>query len=59
MFSVLKAFGVQNVIEPLLGQLLEPLGANASEVTDRILDFVANMQVCWVPSALPCCSIPS
>jgi membrane protein len=45
MFSVLKAFGVQNVIEPLLGQLLEPLGANASEVTDRILDFVANMQV--------------
>jgi len=27
MFSVLKAFGVQNIVEPFLAQMLQPLGA--------------------------------
>src|SRR5689334_17287683 len=45
MFSVLKAFGVQNMLQPLLTEILEPLGADASEVTDRIVEFVANLQV--------------
>ena len=30
MFSVLKAFGVQNGLEPFLAQLLQPLGNEAS-----------------------------
>jgi membrane protein len=45
MFSVLKSFGVQNFIEPLLAQALEPLGPNASELTKRIIGFVAHVQV--------------
>jgi membrane protein len=44
-FSVLQAFGVRNFIEPLLAQALEPLGPKASEITDRIIDFVANVRV--------------
>jgi membrane protein len=45
MFSVLKAFGVQNALEPFLVQLLQPLGTEASEVTNRIIDFVENIRV--------------
>src|SRR2546426_573712 len=45
MFSVLKAFEVQNALEPFLAQMLQPLGANASEVTKRIIDFVDNLRV--------------
>jgi membrane protein len=45
MFSVLKAFGVQNALEPFLAQLLQPLGAEASQVTNRIIDFVENIRV--------------
>jgi membrane protein len=45
MFSVLKSVGVQNFIEPLLAQALEPLGPNASELTKRIIGFVAHVQV--------------
>ena len=45
MFSVLKAFGVQNVLEPFLAQLLQPLGNAASEVTSRIINFVENIRV--------------
>jgi membrane protein len=45
MFSVLKAFEVQNALEPLLAQMLQPLGANASEVTKKIIDFVDNLRV--------------
>ena len=45
MFSVLTAFGVQNVIEPLLAQILEPLGPEGSEITKRIVQFVQNIQV--------------
>jgi membrane protein len=45
MFSVLKAFGVQNVLEPFLAQLLQPLGNAAAEVTSRIINFVDNIRV--------------
>jgi membrane protein len=45
MFSVLKAFGAQNVLEPFLAQLLQPLGNAASEVTSRIINFVENIRV--------------
>jgi membrane protein len=44
-FSVLTAFGVDNVIEPLLSELLQPLGPEGSEVTKRIVQFVQNIQV--------------
>src|SRR5918996_3315529 len=33
MFSVLKAFGVQNAIEPFLSELLQPLGPNSDQIT--------------------------
>ena len=45
MFSVLKAFGVQNGLEPFLAQLLQPLGNAASEVTSNIIKFVENIRV--------------
>jgi membrane protein len=45
MFSVLKAFGVQNALEPFLAQTLQPLGTDAAEVTSRIISFVDNLQV--------------
>jgi membrane protein len=45
MFSVLKAFGVQNGLEPVLAQLLQPLGDAASQVTKTIINFVDNIRV--------------
>jgi len=45
MFSVLKAFGVQNVLEPFLAQMLQPLGAEASSVTNKIINFVENIRI--------------
>lgn len=44
-FSVLKAFGVHNQIEPLLLNLLAPLGAQGEEITTNIIGFVENMKV--------------
>jgi membrane protein len=44
-FSVLKAFGVHNQMEPMLLQLLEPLGSQGIQITVRIVEFVANMKV--------------
>lgn len=44
-FSVLKAFGVHNQLEPLLLNTLAPLGAMANEITERVLGFVDNMKV--------------
>lgn len=44
-FSVLKGFGVHNRIEPLLYNLLAPLGPNGVEITDRIISFVENVKV--------------
>lgn len=44
-FSVLKAFGVHNQVEPLLLGLLAPLGPQGEEITTRILGFVDNLRV--------------
>ncbi len=44
-FSVLKAFGVHNQIEPVLLNLLEPLGTKGVEITATIIGFVENMKV--------------
>jgi membrane protein len=44
-FSVLKAFGVHNEIQPLLLEMLAPLGDKAKEITDKVIGFVENIQV--------------
>lgn len=44
-FSILKAFGVHNQMEPVLLQLLEPLGTQGVEITNRIVEFVGNIKV--------------
>lgn len=44
-FSVLKAFGVHNQIQPMLLRLLEPLGEQGVEVSLRIAEFIQNMNV--------------
>ena len=44
-FSVLKAFGVHNQIEPLLINLVAPLGERGDELVLTILGFVENMKV--------------
>lgn len=44
-FSVLKAFDVHHVIEPMLAQLLEPLGSKSHEVTATIVRFVDNIKI--------------
>ncbi len=44
-FSVLKAFGVYNQIQPMLLTFLEPLGEKGVEITNRIIQFIQNMNV--------------
>jgi membrane protein len=44
-FSVLKAFGVHNQIEPTLRNFLAPLGSQGEEVTEHIIQFVERMNV--------------
>jgi membrane protein len=44
-FSVLKGFGVHNQIEPMLLNLLEPLGDQSVEITQNIVGFVENMKI--------------
>ncbi len=44
-FSVLKAFGVHNQIEPILYNFLAPLGDKGEEMTLRIIGFVEKMKV--------------
>lgn len=44
-FSVLKAFGVQNRLQPMLAEALAPLGPSAREITTRLVTFVNNVQV--------------
>ncbi len=45
MFSVLKAFGVHQQIEPILSQALDPLGDKGAEITTNIIRFVDNLKV--------------
>ena len=44
-FSVLKGFGVHNQVEPMLLNLLKPLGEQGVEITDKIIGFVDNVNV--------------
>lgn len=44
-FSVLKAFGVHNQLEPLLEKFLAPLGDKGVDVSAQIIQFVENMSV--------------
>ncbi len=44
-FSVLKGFGVHNQVEPMLLNLLEPLGEQGVEITNKIIGFVDNVNV--------------
>jgi len=44
-FSVLKAFGVHQQIEPILSQALDPLGEKGVEITTNIIQFVDNLKV--------------
>jgi membrane protein len=44
-FSVLKAFGAHNQLEPLLLNLLQPLGEKGAEIADEVIGFVDNMRV--------------
>ena len=44
-FSLLKAFGVHNLIEPILANVLQPLGGGAAELTNLIIGFVENVKV--------------
>jgi membrane protein len=44
-FSVLKAFGVHQQIQPILSQALDPLGPRGAEITTNIIQFVDNLKV--------------
>ncbi|MGE5493479.1 MAG: YhjD/YihY/BrkB family envelope integrity protein [Actinomycetota bacterium] len=44
-FSILKAFGVHNQIRPLLLGVLAPLGDSSSDIAERIVTFIDNMNV--------------
>lgn len=45
MFSVLKAFGVHQQIEPVLAQALEPLGPKGQDITRTLIGFVDNLKI--------------
>jgi membrane protein len=44
-FSMLKAFGIHNQLEPLLLKFLAPLGEKGSELAIQIVQFVENVGV--------------
>lgn len=44
-FSVLKALGVHDSLEPVLAQLLRPLGDQAGVISQQLVGFVDNMRV--------------
>ena len=44
-FSVLKALGVHERMEPFLFQFFQPMGPQGVEMAERILGFVDNMKV--------------
>ncbi|MCG2582277.1 MAG: YihY/virulence factor BrkB family protein [Marinobacter sp.] len=44
-FSVLKAMGVHQKMEPFLFQFFEPMGPQGVEIAEQILSFVDNMKV--------------
>jgi membrane protein len=44
-FSLFKALGLHNQIEPMLMNLLQPLGSEAPRITSMLLDFVDNVKI--------------
>jgi membrane protein len=44
-FSILKAFGVYNQIEPMLINFLAPLGGQGEEIAQRITQFIESLNV--------------
>ncbi|WP_017925933.1 YhjD/YihY/BrkB family envelope integrity protein [Thioalkalivibrio sp. HL-Eb18] len=44
-FSVLKAFGAHNAVEPVVLGFLEPLGEQGVEIANNVIEFVDNMRV--------------
>jgi membrane protein len=44
VFSVLKAFGVQESLEPFLFDFLAPLGEKGEEISGKIINFVDNVK---------------
>ncbi|RMG73875.1 MAG: YihY family inner membrane protein, partial [Nitrospirae bacterium] len=44
-FSVLKAFGVYNIMTPILLNIFAPLGDKGEEITVRIIEFVDRLKV--------------
>lgn len=44
-FSVLKAFGVHNHLEPTLLTFMAPLGPKGAEITAQVIEFVDNIRV--------------
>ncbi len=44
-FSVLKAFGVHNRVEPILMNMMAPLGPEGQELVGTIIGFVENVRV--------------
>ncbi|QHS10105.1 YihY/virulence factor BrkB family protein [Sinimarinibacterium sp. NLF-5-8] len=44
-FSVLKALGAHNALEPILLEFLHPLGSQANEITATVIGFVENIRV--------------
>lgn len=44
-FSVLKGFGVHNQLEPILVNVLAPLGPRGAEIATNIIGFVENIKV--------------
>jgi membrane protein len=45
IFSILKAFGVHNRMEPVLAEALAPLGEKGHEITAHLIGFVDQMRV--------------
>ncbi|MGH8402049.1 MAG: YhjD/YihY/BrkB family envelope integrity protein [Gammaproteobacteria bacterium] len=45
VFAILKAFGVQESLKPLLFNFLAPLGGKGAEISTKILNFVDNIKV--------------
>lgn len=44
-FSVLKGFGVHNQLEPILANVLQPLGPRGVEISTNVIGFVENIKV--------------
>lgn len=44
-FSLLKGFGVNNVLRPVLARFLAPLGEGSTELVNQIVGFVENIRV--------------